>query len=309
MKAASAIILLAAVASMSAPAKDVIYKVGPFDRLTQSGSIDIVYKSVPDSTGIACYRSDKDFDPAIEIVNNKGRLSIKETAGHNLGKLPTLYVYSDYLSQVKSEGIATLDIHLSTSTPVLSVNLVGNGRIICDGVNSTDVSASITTGNGTIALRGECTEADFKLTGKGVIQADELKADNVKCSAMGTGSIGCYAVKNLDVRGIGTTKIYYRGLPEIHKVGGARLSPLPDSVPELQEAAEDEETDEQPTVVTADPEPGSVASEPEKLTEQPAEKVQQEAEEEQQEEGEEEDEGDESEESSESGDLNASSDE
>lgn len=297
MKAASAIILLAAVASMSAPAKDVIYKVGPFDRLTQSGSIDIVYKSVPDSTGIACYRSDKDFDPAIEIVNNKGRLSIKETAGHNLGKLPTLYVYSDYLSQVKSEGNATLDIHLSTATPVLTVSLVGNGRIVCDGVNSTDVSATITTGNGTIALRGKCTEADFKLTGTGVIQADELKAETVKCSAMGTGSIGCHAVKNLDVRGIGTTKIYYRGLPEIHKVGGARLSPLPDSASELEEAAGDEETDEQPTVVTADPEPESVAPEPETKNVEPAE-------EEQGEEGEEEeDEGDESD------DLNESSDE
>ncbi|MDE5645853.1 MAG: hypothetical protein K2I45_09485, partial [Muribaculaceae bacterium] len=41
--------------------------------------------------------------------------------------------------------------------------------------------------------------------------------------ALGTGSIGCWPERALDVRGIGTTKIYYRGDPRIKKVGGARL--------------------------------------------------------------------------------------
>ena len=79
-----------------------------------------------------------------------------------------------------------------------------------------------------------------------MIQADGLEAQSVKCSVLGTGSIGCWAVDNLDVRGIGTTKIYYRGEPKVKKVGGARLLPIYE---EPQSGASDR------TVVPAQEEP------------------------------------------------------
>lgn len=237
---------------LCASAREMVYHVGPFDKLSQMGDIDIVYKNVPDSAGMAVYHSDTDFSEAIEITNNKGKLSVKEIPNHDLGKIPVLHVYSEYLSQVKSEGNSTVEARLSTTTPVFSVNLVGNGRIICEGVKAPRVSASITTGNGTVALRGKCQEASFKLTGSGVIQADGLVADDVKCTVLGTGSIGCDAVKSLDVRGVGTTKIYYKGDPSIKKVGGAKISPLQEvSVEELQPRSYE---DDEPTEVSSEEE-------------------------------------------------------
>ena len=243
LKALPALALLAAA---QIQARQTVYDAGPFDRLSQSGDIDIVYRSVPDSTGMVVYDSDRDFSDAIEITNNYGRLSIREVAGHGLGELPVLRVYSDYLSEIKSEGDATIEAFITAATPTLSVRLVGNGSIICDGVRSPKTKAAITTGNGSIVMRGKCNEARFELTGTGVIQADELEAESVKCLALGTGSIGCWPERMLDVRGIGTTKIYYRGDPRIKKVGGARLWQLKAAditdiaVPDSDEADSDE---------------------------------------------------------------------
>lgn len=237
-----------ALVAIAVQAREITYEVGPFDKLSQMGDVNVVYRSVPDSVGIVKYESDTDFGDALEISNNKGKLTIKELSGHGLGQVPTLHVYSDYISQVRSEGNSTVIAELSASTPTLSVRLVGNGRIVCENVSSAEVKASISTGNGDIVLRGKCTQASFELAGTGVIQADGLEAQSVKCSVLGTGSIGCWAVDNLDVRGIGTTKIYYRGEPKVKKVGGARLLPIyeePQSEDPVSEADEEEEEDEE----------------------------------------------------------------
>lgn len=229
-----------AAALVPAAAREFIYNVGPFDQLQQRGDIDVVYRCNPDSTGIAVYASEADYSAALHISNNNGRLMIKELPDHGLGRVPTLYVYSDFLQQVKSEGNATLDIHLEAATPVLGVSLTGNGRVICDSIAAPKVTASITTGNGTIVLRGHCTEARFNLTGSGLIQADGLQARTVRCNVLGTGSIGCAPEESLDVRGIGTTKIYYSGSPAIKKVGGARLAQMKPA-PAARPAEEEDE--------------------------------------------------------------------
>jgi len=237
-------VALAATTVSPLAAREFLYKVGPFDRLQQLGDINVVYRSVPDSTGMARYVSETDFSDAIEITNSKGHLSIKEVAEHGLGEVPTIYVYSDYLSQVRNEGNSTVEAFLSASTPTFSARLIGNGRIICEGINAPEVSAAINTGNGNLVLRGKCDVAKFSLTGSGVIQADELDAQEVKCIVLGTGSIGCRADRTLDVRGVGTTKIYYRGNPTVKKVGGAQLSKIeecPDSDSTEEPAAQPQE--------------------------------------------------------------------
>lgn len=246
-------VALAATTVSPLAAREFLYKVGPFDRLQQLGDINVVYRSVPDSTGMARYVSETDFSDAIEITNSKGHLSIKEVAEHGLGEVPTIYVYSDYLSQVRNEGNSTVEAFLSASTPTFSARLIGNGRIICEGINAPEVSAAINTGNGNLVLRGKCDVAKFSLTGSGVIQADELDAQEVKCTVLGTGSIGCRADRTLDVRGVGTTKIYYRGNPTVKKVGGAQLSKIeecPDSDSTEEPAAQPQEPASVETVTT-----------------------------------------------------------
>ncbi len=70
-------------------------------------------------------------------------------------------------------------------------------------------------GNGTLIISGRCDEAKLNLTGTGVIQADDLIAENASVSAKGTGSVGVHATKDLGVFGMGSTSIYYKGNPTI----------------------------------------------------------------------------------------------
>lgn len=225
-------------------ARTITYDTGLFDHLAQTGNINIVFKSNPDSVGMVTYDSDRDYSDAIEITNSKGHLVIKEVPGHDLGPIPTLHVYSDIIYQIKSEGDAEIRAYITSATPTLSINLVGNGDISCSNINTTDLDASITTGHGTIALQGKCTSANFKLTGTGTIQADQLSAQNIKCTTLGTGTIGCNPAVSLETRGLGSTKIYYSGNPKIKKIGNAKLLPLeqPSPVPTTIKISENEDT-------------------------------------------------------------------
>lgn len=215
-----------AVAGASMQARTVTYNVGPFDQLSQFGNLNVVYTCNPDSLGLATYDSDEDFSAAIEVSNTKGRLQIKEVPGQQLGEVPTIRVYSNSINSIKSEGNGEVTATLGPVVPTLSVSLVGNGRIICRNAEATEVNATITTGNGTIVIDGKCTDANFKLAGKGTIQADGLVANNAKCTAAGTGTIGLNALNSLDVRGLGSIKVYYMGNPTIKKFGNSKLIPI-----------------------------------------------------------------------------------
>lgn len=222
-------IILALIAAASVAnggmAREFIYEVGAFDKLSQRGNIDVVYRCLSDSAGIARYESDEDLSESLEITNDKGKLSIRETR-HSKGKLPKVYVYSDYLAEVKQEGKSSVEVDLNNRmTPRLNVGLTGNGTVDVKGINTPEVKASITTGNGRILLAGKARKARFDLMGTGLIQSLDLKTENVKCNVVGTGAIACNPAQTLDVMGIGTTKIYYMGDPEIKKTGGARLEP------------------------------------------------------------------------------------
>lgn len=227
MKKYIAALMACAAFALPAMADVYEYEPGPFDRIVVRADVDIVYRNVPDSVGYIRYESARDFSNKLDVSCNKGKLTILDKmTDEDYGKLPTLYMYSDYLLSVSYEGTGTVDVEMVSATPTFSAKLTGNGKIVCSDINSTEFSANIVTGNGSIVARGKCTKAKFSLTGAGLIQADELVADDVKCSVMGTGSIGCRPLDNLDVRGIGTTKIYYYGNPTVKKMGGARLEKM-----------------------------------------------------------------------------------
>lgn len=228
-------IFVAALAALGclipAKAETFEYNPGAFDKIVIRADLNVVYRNVPDSAGYIRYDADKNFDDKLDVTYNKGKITVTDRmTDEDYGNLPTLYMYSDYLvSVVYEEGNGTLDVDLKCATPTFSAKLVGNGKIICNGINTNDFSANIVTGNGTIVASGECRDASFKITGTGLIQADRLVADNVNCTVLGTGSIGCRPINKLDVRGLGSTKIYYYGNPIVKKVGGAKLEQMPDS--------------------------------------------------------------------------------
>lgn len=201
--------------------------VGAYDKLIVSDNVNVIYRCVADSAGYVVYKGTEDFADAFIFTNNKGTLRI-QVSTEDVGKpdLPTIYAYSDYLTDVENSSEFTVRIQSECAVPKFTAKMIGNGRIFISGIKATEVNGQFLTGNGKILIEGKCEKANFTMLGTGVIQADELKAETVKCKIMGGGAIGCWAIEKLDSRGIGSTKIYYKGDPKIKKVGGGKLFPL-----------------------------------------------------------------------------------
>ena len=202
--------------------------VGDFTSLKVYDNATVIYKSNPDSVGYAVYEAEHKFANAFIFSNNgKGTLKVQVvTEDVNLDNLPVVYVYSTYLNEVESSSAAATFIDSPAPCPLVKARLIGNGKLIINNINATTTELHLATGNGTIVANGNCKKTKIKTVGTGVIQADELESKEVHCSILGTGTIGCNPTELLKVKGIGSTKIYYKGSPEIKKNGGGKLIPI-----------------------------------------------------------------------------------
>ncbi len=204
-------------------------EVGQFDKLKISDNVNVVYRCVPDSTGWAQYSGAKEFADAFILTPKGGTLRI-QVSTEDVGNpdLPVLYVYSDFLTSVENSSNFTLTVENPAPCAVFSAKEIGNGSIVVEGLKANTVKASVTTGNGMVSVAGSCRDAVFQMVGTGIIAADRLEAQNVQCKILGSGTIGCWAQEKLTSKGIGSTKIYYKGEPVIKKSGGGTLYPLPE---------------------------------------------------------------------------------
>ena len=217
---------------ISASAYTYTVEIGQFEKLKVNGNIRVVYNTLPDSTGYARYEAPLGNDN-IFVFSTKADGSLKVQPNDNQWgqkDLPVLYIYSDFISSVESYSDLSIELLNLAPCASLSINLVGNGTIYVENIKSNNVTAAITTGNGSIYLYGVCVNANYRMVGAGLISADQLRAENVKCRILGTGSIGCWPIDNLNVTGLGSTKIYYKGKPNVSKKGGGKLFELPEDI-------------------------------------------------------------------------------
>lgn len=204
-------------------------QVGQFNRLRVTDDVNVVYRCLPDSTGWVQWNTTKEFADAFILTPKQGALRIQvatEDVGHP--ELPTLFVYSDFLTYAENASIGTLIVENPAPCAEFTAKEVGNGSVIVEGLKANVVKASLATGNGTVSVAGTCRDAVYQMVGSGIISADRLEAQNVQCKILGSGTIGCWAVEKLTSKGIGSTKIYYKGDPLIKKAGGGTIYPLPD---------------------------------------------------------------------------------
>lgn len=224
MKKILFILLLTVTSFLSTSAREYHRTIGDFTSISVVDSIPVVYRCVPDSAGSVAFDADPEVADAIFLQVRKGELKISISTEYVFSrKLPTLYVYSDFLQKIYNSSNATVRIFDPAPVPQFSAKLIGNGNIEVEGIKATTVKAKVETGNGQITLQGECNQARLNLTGTGTIQADLLKAKNVDCNTVGTGTIGCWPEISLKTRCLGSTKFYYKGDPAINKRGGGKL--------------------------------------------------------------------------------------
>ncbi len=191
-------------------------KVGEFDELKVVDGINVDYRCNPDSAGLAVFtclpRQASSF-----IFNNNNRKLVMQISTESVGMkdMPVVTVYSSYLTKIENSGDSTVRVLTIAKGPKISATLMGNGRLSVRNLDATEVNAKISTGHGTLVVDGKCEKAKYSFMGTGVIQGDGLCAKDVSVKASGTGSIGLWAVDKLSILGAGSTKIYYKGSPEI----------------------------------------------------------------------------------------------
>lgn len=216
-------------------------EVGQFDKVKVCDNVNVVYRCLPDSTGYVQYSGDRQFADAFIISPKDGTLKIQvstEDVGHP--DLPVLYIYSDFLTSVENSSNFSFMIEDPAPCAEFKATQIGNGSLTIENLKTNKLSAAIKTGNGSVTVSGKCQEAQYKMLGTGMIAADRMESVSVNCRIMGSGSIGCWPEKLLTVKGLGSTKIYYKGDPKIKKSGGGKLFPLPEGRP-LDTVVEKEE--------------------------------------------------------------------
>lgn len=192
-------------------------KFGEFHELKVVDGINVDYISDPSRAGTVEFMADQTTASSVIFEPGKGKLSISLASRDTVyTKLPTVTVYSSFLSYVKNSGDSTVRVLSPAPVPKFKAQLVGNGRLVARDIKATEVEGAIYTGHGIMVLSGETTMAKLNIAGgASQIQADELKANEVSCTVTGTGTVNCYAVKKLSVGGLGSGKVIYRGTPEI----------------------------------------------------------------------------------------------
>lgn len=216
---------------------DYAIKVGDFSKLKVSDNCNVIYTTNPDSLGYAYFRAEREFADAFIFSNSSGTLKIQVNT-EDVGKkgLPTVHIASRFLTDIESSS--TLKVSISSPAPcaIIKSTLIGNGTLIVEGVNSDKAEASLKTGNGTLTISGSCQQAKLSMLGTGTLQADMLKANEVSCRILGSGTIGCWPVEKLSTSGIGSTKVYYKGNPvSVKKRGGGKLLRLESADAELND--------------------------------------------------------------------------
>lgn len=200
-----------------------------FSELKVIEGINVNYICNADSAGRAVFITNDSVASALTFNNTKNRLEIR-LLGKDVSNLviPTITVYSKFLTKVENNGDSTVRIMSVNPCPEFKARLIGNGRLIVNNLDVTHIDGSIDTGNGQLVLHGKVKSAKLSNTGVGTIQADDLVSSETKCILLGSGTIGCQANKSLHISGVSSGKIYYRGKPnEIkNRAVGVTLIPL-----------------------------------------------------------------------------------
>ena len=127
-----------------------------------------------------------------------------------------IIICSPTLLQLVSEGVGTFSID-SLKTPSLHIDSEGVSSINIKGLVTEKLSVE-SSGVGAIELKGETKAAYFECSGVGNIDAEELKAADVKAEISGVGSISCFASQRIkgEINGVGSLK--YAGHPQEKKL-------------------------------------------------------------------------------------------
>lgn len=204
---------------LCAQTMDHTIEIGDFHEFTIVNSINIIYRHVPDSAGLATFRCSASDASAITFSNKDSKLRVEVIADAPIAQLPTVTIYSLALDKVTNWGDSTIVVEKVNPGAQFKAKVIGNGDIVANDIICTKADATVQAGNGHIFISGKCQEAKYNLMSSGTIEGGSMVANKVKSCITGTGTIDCIATETLKVTGIGSGTVYYKGNPKMTNRG------------------------------------------------------------------------------------------
>lgn len=187
------------------------YDVGTISSIDANGLFSVIYEQTSGETDVSVKAKDKVFE-CLDVKNDDGmlvlKLNLKDGKSYTLPpievKVRTKHLTYVELSgsgsftcekgikteslKIRSSGAGSVEIKDISAKNSIEIMTSGAGKVNLDGAKAKDLNVEM-NGAGKITLGGKTGNATYKLNGVGVIDAESLKADNVRSDRAGIGSI------------------------------------------------------------------------------------------------------------------------
>lgn len=194
--------------------EDYKMQVPDFSVLKVNDNINVEYRCSADSAGYVFFECPSEQASMLLFTSHKSALTVQLDDAFTGDVVPTVRVYSSVLDKVENSGDSTVRIVSAAPVTSFKATVIGNGTVIIDSIEATNVVLSINTGKGHIAVeRGTTFKLSLNKMGKGTIEAGGLKASEVKVKMLGPGDIDCNVSETLSIFGGGSGTVYYSGNP------------------------------------------------------------------------------------------------
>ncbi len=151
-----------------------------------------------------------------KVVDGTLVLSIKEGNDQkNLRPKEGIFYYATLkdLDSLELSGVGNVRTVAQFLGDSLKVKLSGSGNLFLDiSMESFELFLS---GAGKVRMKGEVKEEYIRISGAGVFEGGDLKAETAKFDISGSGSVVVDALKSLDIKIYGTGNVQYKGNPKL----------------------------------------------------------------------------------------------
>jgi len=188
------------------------YKIGEYSKIYLEGSYK-VFLIQDESCGITVKTTDEDVFDDIIVRNDGNELKVKmDREWYNYDRINLYITFSD-LEKLKIEGGANVKTNGYLDLDDIFVHVEGGAKIELD-LKANEVKI-VGEGGVLFELDGVAENLEVGISGAGHVDADDLKAKDVKFKIEGFGTGSVYATKTLDANIQGVGKVRYKGDPKV----------------------------------------------------------------------------------------------
>lgn len=194
----------------------------PFNKIRIYSNVNVKFYNSADKVFSISYPFVNNEQDSLLVTIENETLTI--STNDNSCFSDTVVINGSKLISVENAYEGTLSIDSIKNVDRFKATLQGNGRIVIQSVQTDELEASIITGNGLIEIKsGHCSKIKGRIIGTGTIIMMETTSVKTVLSGVGTGTIFCPITNELKITDLGTTKILYKGIPQIKRRGMVKL--------------------------------------------------------------------------------------